>query len=142
MDYPIKDLRAASNNLGVEGARVLLKYSNGKLEGGKGGDNNNNNNNNNNDNIYLKNLHKLDLSQNQFSNGGIVELTKVICRCTNLTELRLGHNKIESLGVETMMNKLLQHKIEGERWQSEVKRAYLIILTHSLVLRSFAPRQQ
>jgi len=93
------------------------------LEGGKGGDNNNNNNNNN-DNIYLKNLHKLDLSQNQFSNGGIVELTKVICRCTNLTELRLGHNKIESLGVETMMNKLLQHKIEGERWQSEVKRAY------------------
>jgi len=115
LDYPLSELRVASNNLGVLGAQYLLQYFNCELESSST------------DPLaiaarneltekkkILQNLSRLDLSQNKLGNNGVVELTKAInYRVANkkITELCLGHNSIDSLGIETMFNKLLQHNL-------------------------------
>lgn len=62
----------------------------------------------------LTELSRLDLNQNDLGSIGVKELTKAISdrlMSKKLTELRLGHNTIDSLGIETIFSKLLQHNI-------------------------------
>ena len=94
----IKELSIPSNKIGPTGATHLVDF----LEN-KGAANH----------VAMPFLDRLDLSNNDLGNDGTARLTRAIAKRikTHFVDLRLSNNDIGSTGVETIMNKLLQHNI-------------------------------
>ena len=104
-DCPLKELCVPSNNLGSTGATLLMEFLDGvgipKFK--------------KNGNTVMPHLERIDLSNNKLSNDGVAALTKAITKRkkNNFAEIRLSTNDIGPLGIETIMNKLFQHKIRS-----------------------------
>ena len=98
-DCPIRELSIQSNRIGSKGATLLVEF----LEG-KGVPKNQ---------TVMPFLDRLDLSNNDLGNDGTAKLTRAISKRSkiHLVDLRLSSNDIGSGGVETIMNKLLQHNL-------------------------------
>lgn len=104
----IRELNLSSNNLGADGTSVLVEFLQGakasgsksKRPGASG-------------QVVMPQLDRLDLSNNGIGDDGTSRLTRAIAKRTksNFVELRLSLNDITSGGIETMMNKLLQHNL-------------------------------
>lgn len=96
---PVKELSLTSNNIGSDGVDLIVSF----LEGEKMPRNQQ----------VMPYLDRLDLSNNRLGNEGLAKLTRAIAKRTvsHLVELRLTNNGIAHRGIETMMNKLLHHKI-------------------------------
>jgi CheY-like chemotaxis protein len=95
---PVKELSIASNSIGPCGASLLVQFLEGK---GKV-------------NLpVLPFLDRLDLSSNDLGNDGTARLTRAVAKRVKnpFVDLRLSGNNIGHGGVETIMNKLLQHSI-------------------------------
>ena len=96
---PVRELSLTSNNIGPEGAGKIVGFLEGKgLPRGK---------------QVMPFLDRLDLSNNNLGNEGLTKLTRAVSKrtVTHLVELRLTNNGIGHGGIETMMNKLLQHNL-------------------------------
>jgi len=96
---PLRELSISSNHIGPSGATLLVDF----LEG-KGSSKNQ---------PVMPFLDRLDLSNNSLGNDGTAKLTRGISKRikVNLVDLRLSSNEIGAGGIETIMNKLLQHKL-------------------------------
>ena len=101
-DSPIRELSIPSNNIGPEGATLLVEFLEGKgiLKYKKG-------------QVVMPKLDRLDMSNNNLGNDGTAKLTRAISKRAkvNIVDLRLSSNSIGAGGVETMLNKLLQHNL-------------------------------
>ena len=105
---PIQELNLSSNKLGAEGVSVLVDFLQGakasgsksKRPGASG-------------QVVMPYLDRLDLSNNNIGDDGTSKLTRAIAKRakSNFVELKLSLNEITSGGIETMMNKLLQHNL-------------------------------
>jgi hypothetical protein len=98
---PVKELSLTSNNIGPDGVKLIVDFLEGKgLPRGK---------------QVMPFLDRLDLSNNRLGNEGLTKLTRAISKRNagkvHLVELRLSNNGIGHGGIETMMNKLLQHNL-------------------------------
>jgi len=102
-DCPIRELNVSSNNLGSEGAGQLMSFLEGKgINKYKKGQ------------PVMAKLDRIDMSNNNLGNEGTTKITRAISkRATNvnIVDLRLSSNEIAASGIETIMNKLLQHNI-------------------------------
>lgn len=98
-DCPIRELSIHSNMIGPAGASFLVDF----LEGKRSDKNV----------TVMPNLDRLDLSNNELGNEGCTKLTRAIAKRAKvqLVDLRLSANEIGHGGIETMMNKLLQHNL-------------------------------
>ena len=100
----VKELNLSSNYFGVDGATALLKFLEPKQRnrGVKSGGG-----------ATMPFLDRLDVSNNQLGDEGTTQLTRaILVRATvHLVDLRLSSNSIGSGGIETIMNKLLQHNL-------------------------------
>lgn len=96
---PVKELSLTSNNIGSEGVDMIVNFLEGKKLPKK--------------QQVMPYLDRLDLSNNKLGNDGLTKLTRAIAKRTisHFVELRLTNNGIGHVGVETMMNKLLQHNL-------------------------------
>lgn len=96
---PVKELSLTSNGIGADGVSLLVDFLEGKgrPKGTK----------------VMPYLDRLDLSNNKLGNEGLAKLTRAIQKRNgmHLVELRLSNNGIGQGGIETMMNKLLQHNL-------------------------------
>eukprot|EP00980_Cylindrotheca_fusiformis_P008223 scaffold1736_cov127-Cylindrotheca_fusiformis.AAC.37 len=96
---PVKELSLTSNGIGADGISLLVEFLEGEglPKGTK----------------VMPYLDRLDLSNNKLGNEGLAKLTRAVQRRngTHLVELRLSNNGIGHGGIETMMNKLLQHNL-------------------------------
>jgi CheY-like chemotaxis protein/Ran GTPase-activating protein (RanGAP) involved in mRNA processing and transport len=102
---PIRELCVASNNLGSSGAAQLMEFLEGRdnFKSKKG-------------QSVMPFLDRIDMSNNNLGNDGTAKITRAISKraCNvNLVELRLSCNEIGHLGIETLMNKLLQQNISN-----------------------------
>ena len=102
-DCPIRELCIASNNLGSSGASELMEFLEGKdiFKYKKG-------------QPVMPFLDRIDMSNNNLDNDGATKITRAISKRPsdfNLVELRLSSNEIGHLGVETLMNKLLNQNL-------------------------------
>ena len=95
---PVKELSIPSNKIGPTGATQLVEF----LES-KGAANH----------VAMPFLDRLDLSNNDLGNDGTARLTRAIAKRVKIhfVDLRLSNNDIGPSGVETIMNKLLQHNL-------------------------------
>jgi len=96
---PVKELCLASNNIGPSGISILVEFLESKSKGSN--------------HPVMRFLERLDLSNNHLGNEGTTRLTKAIKKRVknHFVDLRLSANGIGHGGIETMMNKLLQHSI-------------------------------
>eukprot|EP00546_Thalassionema_frauenfeldii_P003224 CAMPEP_0178937206 /NCGR_PEP_ID=MMETSP0786-20121207/25619_1 /TAXON_ID=186022 /ORGANISM="Thalassionema frauenfeldii, Strain CCMP 1798" /LENGTH=1357 /DNA_ID=CAMNT_0020615733 /DNA_START=46 /DNA_END=4119 /DNA_ORIENTATION=+ len=96
---PVKELCLASNNIGTSGISTLVDFLESKPKASS--------------HPAMQFLERLDLSNNQLGNEGTTRLTKAIKKRVknHFVDLRLSSNGIGHEGIETMMNKLLQHSI-------------------------------
>ena len=96
---PVKELSLPSNNIGPEGVQLIVDFLEGKGLSRK--------------ERVMPYLDRLDLSNNRLGNDGLAKLTRAIQKRSgaHLVELRLSNNGIGHGGIETMMNKLLQHNL-------------------------------
>lgn len=96
---PVKELSLTSNNIGPEGIQLLVDFLEGKGMPRR--------------KQVMPYLDRLDLSNNKLGNDGLTKLTRAISKrnVVHLVELRLSSNGIGHGGIETMMNKLLQHNL-------------------------------
>lgn len=103
-DCPIRELNLSSNYFGVDGATALLKFLEPKQRsrGAKSASG-----------ATMPFLDRLDVSNNKLGDEGTTQLTRaILVRATvHLVDLRLSSNSIGSGGIETIMNKLLQHNL-------------------------------
>mmetsp|Transcript_2311 Transcript_2311/g.5296 ORF Transcript_2311/g.5296 Transcript_2311/m.5296 type:complete len:1371 (+) Transcript_2311:222-4334(+) len=101
-DCPIRELSIPSNRIGSSGATLLVAFLEGKgtLKCKR-------------DRPVMPNLDRLDLSNNELGNDGTAKLTRAISKRVkvNIFDLRLSTNSIGAGGIETIMNKLLQHNL-------------------------------
>lgn len=103
---PLRELNLSSNNLGSSGANALVQFLEGKsirkLKRGQS---------------VMPKLNRIDLSNNDLGNEGTAKLTRAISKRVSakidLVNLKLSYNGIEALGIETIMNKLLQHNLSS-----------------------------
>jgi CheY-like chemotaxis protein len=100
---PVKELSLTSNNIGPEGIDMIVAFLEGKKLQKK----------QNKKQQVMPYLDRLDLSNNKLGNDGLTKLTRAIAKRTvsHFVELRLTNNGIAHGGIETMMNKLLQHNL-------------------------------
>ena len=104
-DCPIRELSIPSNHIGSVGATLLVAILEGKggIKKYKSGSS------------VMPNLDRLDLSNNELGNDGTARLTRAISKRENvernIIDLRLSTNDIGAGGIETIMNKLLQHNL-------------------------------
>jgi CheY-like chemotaxis protein len=98
-ECPVKELSLTSNGIGPEGVQLIVDYLEGKGLPKK--------------QKVMPYLDRLDLSNNKLGNDGLTKLTRAISKRSgcHLVELRLSNNGISHGGIETMMNKLLQHNL-------------------------------
>jgi CheY-like chemotaxis protein/Ran GTPase-activating protein (RanGAP) involved in mRNA processing and transport len=96
---PVRELSLTSNNLGPNGAKLVVDFLEGKGMSKK--------------KQVMPFLDRLDLSNNNLGNEGLTKLTRAITKRSvmHLVELRLSNNGIGFKGIETIMNKLLQHNL-------------------------------
>ena len=96
---PVRELCLASNGIGPAGAALLVNFLEGKgMPRGKS---------------VMPHLDRLDLSNNNLGNDGLTKLTRAISKRSgnHFVDLRLSNNGIGHGGIETIMNKLLQHNL-------------------------------
>jgi CheY-like chemotaxis protein len=95
----VRELSLTSNNIGPEGVNMIVAFLEGKGLPRK--------------QQVMPYLDRLDLSNNRLGNEGLSKLTPAIGKRTvsHFVELRLTNNGIGHVGVENMMNKLLQHNL-------------------------------
>ena len=102
---PVKELSLTSNHIGLEGVECIVDFLEGKkiIQIRK----------DNKTKPVMPYLDRLDFSNNKIGNEGLKKLTRVLQRrgAKHLVELRLSNNGIAHSGIETMMNKLLQHNL-------------------------------
>ena len=103
---PIRELNLSSNKLGPEGTSVLVDFLQGAKNPAKRPGTSA-------PQIVMPFLDRLDLSNNNLEDDGCSKLTRAIAKRTksNFVELKLSLNDITGAGIETMMNKLLQHNL-------------------------------
>lgn len=99
---PVRELSLTSNNIGSEGIQMIVDFLEGKNIPKSSGIKQ-----------VMPYLDRLDLSNNSLGNDGLKKLTRAISKrgARHLVELRLSNNGIAHSGIETMMNKLLQHNL-------------------------------
>lgn len=104
-ESPIRELRIASNNIGITGVKLLGDFLEGKpfsksnIKQGS---------------MVMPKLDRIDLSDNKLGNDGIASLTRAVSKRgknVHMVDLHIAHNEISSGGIETIMNKLLQQKL-------------------------------
>ena len=95
----IRELNLSSNYSGPAGAIILVKFLEGKQRSR--------------DHVPMPFLDRLDMSNNNLGDDGTTQLTRAISKRSgvHLVDLRLSSNSIGSGGIETIMNKLLQHNL-------------------------------
>jgi len=95
----IRELNLSSNEFGTPGAAVLVRFLESKQRS-KGS-------------TPMPLLDRLDMSNNDLGDDGTTQLTRAISKRSNvhLVDLKLSSNSIGSAGIETIMNKLLQHNL-------------------------------
>ena len=96
---PVREICLASNSIGPAGAALLVSFLEGKgMPRGKS---------------VMPHLDRLDLSNNNLGNDGLTKLTRAISKRSgnHFVDLRLSNNGIGHGGIETIMNKLLQHNL-------------------------------
>ena len=95
---PLQELKVQSNKLGSHGASILFNFLESKEQDGK---------------LVLPKLNRLDLSFNELDDVGIAKLTKTISKRSkvNMCEVSISGNNVGSKGIESIMNKLLQHRL-------------------------------
>ncbi|KAL7537208.1 hypothetical protein ACHAXR_007662, partial [Thalassiosira sp. AJA248-18] len=95
---PLQELKLQSNKIGPDGASTLTNFLDGKCEDGK---------------PILPKLNKLDMSYNELGDQGTARLTRAISKRAKVSmkEVSLSGNDMGSKGIESIMNKLLQHKL-------------------------------
>ena len=98
----IRELNLSSNNFGAAGAAALVKVleMKNRSRGRK-------------PSAAMPFLDRLDMSNNDLGDEGTTQLTRAILKRSeiHLVDLRLSSNSIGSGGIETIMNKLLQHNL-------------------------------
>ena len=103
-DCPIQELTISSNNIGTIGAKTLVSFLEGKSIGKC-----------KKKQAIMPRLNKIDLSNNSIGDDGAAKLTRIISKRVsekaNFRDLKLSFNCITAPGVETIMNKLLQHNL-------------------------------
>lgn len=102
-DCPIRELNISANKIGSAGASNLVSFLEGKgIHKFKKNQ------------AVMPYLDRLDLSNNNLGNDGTAMLTRAVAKRVkvNLIDLRLTYNNIGASGIETIMNKLLQHNLE------------------------------
>lgn len=95
----VRELNLSSNDFGANGAAVLARFLEGKPRSR--------------DHVPMPVLDRIDMSNNSFGDDGATQLTRVISKRAgvHLVDLRLSSNAIGPGGIETIMNKLLQHNL-------------------------------
>lgn len=100
--HTIRELNLSSNYFGVAGATVLVKILEAKprSRGQKPV-------------AAMPFLDRLDMSNNNLGDDGTTQLTRAILKRSeiHLVDLKLSSNSIGAGGIETIMNKLLQHNL-------------------------------
>jgi CheY-like chemotaxis protein/Ran GTPase-activating protein (RanGAP) involved in mRNA processing and transport len=98
----VRELNLSSNKFGAAGAAALVKVLETKARS-RGPT----------PAAAMPFLDRLDMSNNDLGDEGIKQLTRAILKRseTHLVELRLSSNGIGAVGIETIMNKLLQHNL-------------------------------
>lgn len=94
----VQELNLSSNRFGPAGAGVLVKFLESKPKY-----------------VPMEFLDRLDMSNNNLGDDGTTQLTKIISKRpkSTLVDLKLSSNSIGAGGVETIMNKLLQHELRS-----------------------------
>jgi CheY-like chemotaxis protein len=94
----VLELCLSSNHFGPTGASVLVDFLESK---GKA------------NHLAMPYMERLDLSDNDLGNDGVSRLTRAISKRVknDFVDLRLSCNEIGHEGIQTIMNKLLQHNI-------------------------------
>ena len=102
---PIQELKLQSNGIGPEGAATLVTFLDAKHPDIR-------------NTPVLPKLNRLDLSYNELGDNGTAKLTKAISKRaksgttqSGMAEVSLSGNDMGSKGIESIMNKLLQHKL-------------------------------
>jgi len=95
---PLQELKLQSNRIGPMDAAILVKFLEGKTDNGL---------------PVLPKLNRLDMSYNELGDIGTTKLTRAISKRSkvHMTEVSLSGNDMGSKGIESIMNKLLQHKL-------------------------------
>jgi CheY-like chemotaxis protein len=95
----IRELNLSSNNFGAEGAAVLVTFLESKQRSRE--------------NTPMPLLDRLDMSNNNLGDDGTTQLTRAISKRSHVhfVDLKLSSNSIGASGIETIMNKLLQHNL-------------------------------
>ncbi len=95
---PLQELKLQSNRIGPNDAAILVKFLEGKTDDGL---------------PVLPKLNRLDMSYNELGDIGTTKLTRAISKRSkvHMTEVSLSGNDMGSKGIESIMNKLLQHKL-------------------------------
>lgn len=105
-DCPLQELSISSNNIGASGASTLVKFLEGKGIRKF-----------NKKQPVMPRLDRINLSNNNLGNDGAAKLTRGIAKRVNqkinIVEVKLSSNGIGALGIETIMNKLLQHNLKS-----------------------------
>ncbi|CAB9496104.1 Peroxide stress-activated histidine kinase [Seminavis robusta] len=106
---PIRELNLSSNKLETDGTSVLVDF----LQGAKASGSKSKRPGVSAPQAVMPHLDRLDLSNNNLGDDGCNKLTRAIAKRTksNFVELKLSLNEITGTGIETMMNKLLQHNL-------------------------------
>ena len=95
---PLQELKLQSNRIGPKGVSTLVTFLDGKTP----------------ENLpVLPKLNRLDMSYNELGDDGTTKLTRAISKRAkiSMTEVSLSGNEMGSKGIESIMNKLLQHRL-------------------------------
>lgn len=95
---PLQELKLQSNKITSQGASILFNFLESKSATGMP--------------VFPK-LNRLDMSFNALQDAGIAKLTRTISKRSkiNMFEVSISGNDFGSKGVESIMNKLLQHRL-------------------------------
>ena len=95
---PLQELKLHSSKMSAGGASTLVTFLDGKSENGQ---------------PILPKLNRIDMSYNELGDQGTTKLTRAISKRAKIgmTEVSLSGNAMGSKGIESIMNKFLQHKL-------------------------------
>ena len=95
---PLQELKLQSNRIGPRDAAVLVNFLERKSDEGL---------------PVLPKLNRLDMSYNELGDIGTTKLTRAISKRSkvHMTEVSLSGNDMGPKGIESIMNKLLQHNL-------------------------------
>ena len=95
---PIQELKVQSNKIGSRGASILFNFLESKSSTGM---------------PVLPKLNRIDLSFNDLKDSGISKLTRAISKRSkvSMSEVSISGNSIGFKGIESIVSKLLQHRL-------------------------------